>query len=460
MPRAFRPFAIRDYRVLAIALAISVFGHGLWAVAMVYQVKALGGGPVQLSVVATATSVGILAFVLLGGIVADRVPGRRILILVEITTLVTVATVAALALAGWLQLWQLAVAGFLLGSGAAFFFPAYSALLPRILPDEMLLAANGVEGTMRPVLQQAAGPAAAGALVAALSPGHAIAIMAVCHLAATWILTTLSREASGGVVDDVPPAGVGGARDGAAPGDAGAGDAGADDGAPDDAAAAPPSARAALAGILADLREGVAYTARTPWLKWTLLFAVVWVFLFIGPIEVLLPFAVADQLGGDARTFGFILAFFGAGGAIGSFATASVRLPRRYLTLMIAAWAIGGMPLAAVGYLDAFWQMALVLFVVGLTGGMGQVLWGTMLQRRVPRHMLGRVSSLDFFVSLLLMPVSMAAAGPLGALVPIGVVFLVAGLASPVIGLVAWLAAGMARDEIANPLREPAIPEA
>ena len=433
MPRAFRPFAIRDYRVLASALAISVFGHGLWAVAMVYQVKALGGGPVQLSVVATATSVGILAFVLLGGIVADRVPGRRILILVEITTLVTVATVATLALAGWLQLWQLAVAGFLLGSGAAFFFPAYSALLPRILPDDMLLAANGVEGTMRPVLQQAAGPAAAGALVAALSPGHAVAIMAVCHLAATWILTTLSREASGEVVDD---------------------------GAPDDAAAAPPSARVALSGILADLREGVAYTAQTPWLKWTLLFAVVWVFLFIGPIEVLLPFAVADQLGGDARTFGFILAFFGAGGAIGSFATASVRLPRRYLTLMIAAWAIGGMPLAAVGILDAFWQMALVMFVVGLTGGMGQVLWGTMLQRRVPRHMLGRVSSLDFFVSLLLMPVSMAAAGPLGAVVPIGVVFLVAGLASPIIGLVAWIAAGMARDEIANPLREPAIPAA
>lgn len=433
MPRAFRPFAIRDYRVLASALAISVFGHGLWAVAMVYQVKALGGGPVQLSVVATATSVGILAFVLLGGIVADRVPGRRILILVEITTLVTVATVATLALTGWLQLWQLAVAGFLLGSGAAFFFPAYSALLPRILPDDMLLAANGVEGTMRPVLQQAAGPAAAGALVAALSPGHAVAIMAVCHLAATWILTTLSREASGEVVDD---------------------------GAPDDAAAAPPSARVAISGILADLREGVAYTAQTPWLKWTLLFAVVWVFLFIGPIEVLLPFAVADQLGGDARTFGFILAFFGAGGAIGSFATASVRLPRRYLTLMIAAWAIGGMPLAAVGILDAFWQMALVMFVVGVTGGMGQVLWGTMLQRRVPRHMLGRVSSLDFFVSLLLMPVSMAAAGPLGAVVPIGVVFLVAGLASPLIGLVAWIAAGMARDEIANPLREPAIPAA
>ncbi len=104
IPRAFRPFAIRDYRVLASALAISVFGHGLWAVAMVYQVKALGGGPVELSVVATATSVGILLFVLLGGIVADRVPGRRVLILVETATLLTVATVATLALGGWLRL--------------------------------------------------------------------------------------------------------------------------------------------------------------------------------------------------------------------------------------------------------------------------------------------------------------------------------------------------------------------
>lgn len=72
MVRAFRPFAVRDYRILASALAISVFGHGLWAVAMVYQVRALGGGPIQLSLVATATSIGMLLFVLVGGIAADR----------------------------------------------------------------------------------------------------------------------------------------------------------------------------------------------------------------------------------------------------------------------------------------------------------------------------------------------------------------------------------------------------
>lgn len=434
MPRALRPFAIRDYRVLVSALAISVFGHGLWAVAMVYQVRELGGGPVQLSVVATATSIGLLLFVLVGGIVADRVSCRRILIAVEVGTLVTVATVAVLALTGVIQLWQLAVAGFLLGSGAAFFFPAYSALLPRILPEEHLLAANGVEGTMRPVLQQAAGPAAAGALVAALSPGHAIGIMAVCHLVATVVLTTLSKDSR---YD--------------APAHAHAHD----EGIPSAADAPPP---AVVTGLLRDLREGVAYTSRTPWLKWTLLFAVGWVFLLIGPIEVLLPFAVADQLDGDARTFGFILAFFGAGGAVGSLGTASFPLPRRYLTWMISAWALGGLPLAAVGYIETFWAMAVTMFVVGVTGGMGQVVWGTLLQRRVPRHMLGRISSLDFFVSLMLMPVSMAAAGPVAEVIPISSIFLIAGLASPILGLVAWLAAHMGRDEIENPLREPSIP--
>ena len=64
-PRALRPFAHRDYRTLMAALVVSVFGHGMWAVAMVYQVRRLGGGPVELSVVATATSVGLLAFVLI-----------------------------------------------------------------------------------------------------------------------------------------------------------------------------------------------------------------------------------------------------------------------------------------------------------------------------------------------------------------------------------------------------------
>jgi len=421
-PRALRPLVHREYRVLIAALAVSIFGSGMWAVGMVYQVIHLGGGPLELSLVATAGSVGLVAFVLAGGIAADRVPQRLLIIAVEGTNLAVIAAISGLALAGWLQLWHLAVGAFVLGVGAAFFFPAYSAILPRILPPEDLLAANGMEGTLRPILQQAAGPAVAGILVAALSPSHAVTGVAACHLLAFIILNFLGQHA----LD--------------APGTAGT------------AGTSGPAVERAKTSFFHDLREGVSYTARTPWLLWTLLWACISVLFLIGPIEVLMPFVVRDQLGGDSRMFGFLLAVMGVGGAAASLATASFALPRRYLTVMMVSWGAGSLPLAAVGIMDSFWMVAAALFIFGATGGIGMVIWGTLLQRRVPAHLLGRVSSLDFFVSLALMPVSMALAGPAAAVVPTWVIFLVAGGVCPVMAVVALVVARMPADELAHPL--------
>jgi MFS family permease len=417
--RALRPFAHREYRVLIAALAVSIFGSGMWAVAMVYEVIHLGGGPLDLSLVAAAGGAGLVAFVLVGGIAADRVPQRLLIIAVEGANLAVIATVSGLAMLGWLQLWHLALGAFVLGVGAAFFFPAYSAILPRILPPEDLLAANGMEGTMRPILQQAAGPAVAGILVAALSPSHAVTGVAACHLLAFGILNLLRRQPR--------PAAQAGSP----------------------AAAARARARTSL---LHDLREGVSYTVRTPWLLWTLLWACISVLFLIGPIEVLVPFVVRDQLGGDSRMFGFLLAIMGVGGAVASLATASFPLPRRYLTVMMVAWGAGSLPIAAVGFLDSFWAVAAALFVFGATGGMGMVIWGTLLQRRVPPHLLGRVSSLDFFVSLALMPVSMALAGPAAEVLPLWLIFLVAGTVCPVMAVVAMIVARMPADELVHPL--------
>ncbi len=427
-PKALRPFAHREYRVLISALAISIFGSGMWAVAMVYQVIQLGGGPLELSLVAAAGSVGLVAFLLAGGIAADRVPQRRLIIAVEGTNLAVIAAVSGLALAGWLQLWHLAAGAFVLGVGAAFFFPAYSAILPRILPAEDLLAANGVEGSMRPVLQQAAGPAVAGIVVAALSPSHAVTAVAVCHLSAFIILNFLGQHSLGAPVN--------GAEDSSFAAGAGRGK---------------PS-------FVQDLREGVFYTLRTPWLLWTLLWACISVLFLIGPIEVLLPFVVRDQLDGDSRMFGFLLAVMGVGAALGSLFTASLRLPRRYLTVMMVSWGAGSLPLAAVGIMDSFWAVAAALFIWGVTGSVGMVIWGTLLQRRVPPHLLGRVSSLDFFVSLALMPVSMALAGPAAEVLPIWLIFLVAGLVCPVMAVIAMAVAHMTDDELAHPLdRAPVV---
>ncbi|WP_024366017.1 MFS transporter [Arthrobacter sp. TB 26] len=419
--RALRPFAHREYRVLIAALAISIFGSGMWAVAMVYEVIHLGGGPLELSLVAAAGSVGLVAFVLAGGIAADRFPQRLLIIAVEGANLAVIAGISGLAMLGWLQLWHLALGAFVLGVGAAFFFPAYSAILPRILPPEDLLAANGMEGTMRPILQQAAGPAVAGILVAALSPAHAVTGVAVCHLLAFSTLNLLHRQPRPG-------------SDGRA-GSAGSG-----------------AGERATTSLLHDLREGVSYTVRTPWLLWTLLWACISVLFLIGPIEVLLPFVVRDQLGGDSRMFGFLLAIMGVGGAAASLATASFPLPRRYLSVMMVSWGAGSLPLAAVGVMDSFWALAAALFIFGATGGVGMVIWGTLLQRRVPPHLLGRVSSLDFFVSLALMPVSMALAGPAAEALPVGLIFLVAGTVCPVMAVIALAVARMPADELAHPL--------
>ena len=417
-PKALRPFVHREYRVLISALAISIFGSGMWAVAMVYQVIHLGGGPLELSLVAAAGSVGLVAFVLAGGIAADRIPQRRLIIAVEGANLAVIAAISGLAIAGWLQLWHVAAGAFVLGVGAAFFFPAYSAILPRILPAEDLLAANGMEGSMRPVLQQAAGPAVAGVVVAALSPSHAVTAVAVCHLAAFVVLNFLGQHALAAPVNGAEGSGV-----------------------PD-----------GKSSFFQDLREGVSYTLRTPWLLWTLIWACISVLFLIGPIEVLLPFVVRDQLGGDSSMFGFLLAVMGVGAALGSLLTASLRLPRRYLTVMMVSWGAGSLPLAAVGIMDSFWTIAAALFIFGATGSVGMVIWGTLLQRRVPPHLLGRVSSLDFFVSLALMPVSMALAGPAAEVLPIWLIFVVAGGVCPIMAVIAMMVARMRDDELAHPL--------
>lgn len=417
-PRALRPFEVGQYRTLVAALVMSLLGAGIWLVAVVWQVIALGGGPSDLSVVATGASVGLVAAVLLGGVAADRIPQKRILVVVETVKGAAVAVAATLALSGSLQIWHLALVSLVLGVADGFFYPAYSALLPSVLPADRLLAANGVEGMLRPVLMQASGPALASAVIAARSPALAMALVAVTQLLAALTLVALRSTPVGRELEqDSHP----------------------------------------VRAVLRDLREGFVYMGRTPWLLGTLLFATVVILLIMGPIEVLLPFAVRDQTGGGPGSFALAIGAFGVGGAIGSMTVASLPLPRRYLTVMVLLWGVGCLPLAAIGLTDRLWVMAAAMFAVGLAASAAQVIWGTLLQRRVPLVMLGRVSSLDFFVSLALMPISMALAGPVGEQVGLAPAFLVAGLLPLAFAVIAILAARMPTDEIAHPLdaREP-----
>jgi MFS family permease len=407
--RAIRPLRHPAYRWLAGNLACSVLAEGLWVVAVVWQVIALGGGATEFSLVSGALALGAVLTALLGGVLADRLPQRRILLVVASMQVGAVGLVAGLSLAGTLGMAALVVVAGVVGVAGGLLFPAYAAAVPRLVPTDELQAVNGLEGMLRPVLLSAVGPAIAGAVVAAAGPGVALAVVAGASLGAlgcAWRLPSLP------VLE----------RDGGRP------------------------------SAVADLREGFRYMLVTRWLLVTLVFACLMILVVLGPLEVLVPFAVKDRAGGGPGDHALVLACYGAGGVVGSFAAGSLRTPRRYLTAMIVMWSVASVPLAAFGLATSLWPMAVAAFLVGALFSAPQVIWGTLLQRRVPPALLGRVSSLDFFVSLALMPVSMALAGPISGAVGLEPVFLVASVVPLLVGGIALLLGRLGPDELAHPL--------
>ncbi len=418
LPRALTPFRHAAYRKLAVALVLSTFASGLWVVGLVWEVIRIGGGPAQLSMVSTAAAVGVLLPALLGGVVADRVPQKSILLVVAAVEALGMGLVAGLSLTGVTQIWHLAAVSFVTGMGFAFYYPAYSAWLPSLVPESDLMAVNGFEGMVRPTIGQAIGPGVAGVVIGAVSPGAAILVAAGVSVAGWFALTAVPKTP---VRREVDPA------------------------------ALPTSA---VTSAFRDMREGFVYMVRTPWLLATLLFASLMILVMMGPLEVLVPFLIKDRLGGDAGDHAFVLAAFGVGGAAGSLAMASMKMPRHYLSWMNLVWGVGCLPFIVMGLATDVWMVVVAAFVIGVCFSAPMVIWGTLLQRRVPPHMLGRVASLDFFVSISLMPVSMALAGPVSEAIGLRATFYIAGVAPGVFAVLAVVLAKLPADELANPLRD------
>jgi MFS family permease len=426
LPRALTPFRTSAYRRLAVALVLSTFAGGVWMVALVWEVIRIGGGPAQLSIVSTAAAVGVVVPALLAGVVADRIPQKKILIGVSVVEGLGMATVATLSITGTTRVWHLAVVAAAIGMAMAFYYSAYSAWLPALVPEQDLLAVNGFEGMVRPTVGQALGPALAGFVVGAVSSGAALAVAAVFAglslLALLTVPLTPVRRDPDAVVHD--------------------------------AAAGDTTPVGAVTSAFRDMREGFVYMVRTPWLLATLLFASLMILVMMGPLEVLVPFLIKDRLGGGPGDHALVLAAFGIGGAVGSMVMASMRMPRRYLTTMNLLWGFGALPFVLFGIATAIWQVVGAAFVLGALFSAPMVIWGTLLQRRVPPHLLGRVASLDFFVSVSLMPVSMALAGPVSDAIGLRNTFLIAGIAPGVFAVAATLLAKLPADELAHPLRE------
>ena len=303
-----------------------------------WEVIRIGGGPAQLSAVTTANAVGVLLPALLGGVVADRVPQKLILLGVATVELTGMTLVAVLSLTDTTQIWHLAAVSFATGVGMAFYYPAYSAWLPALVPESDLLAVNGFEGMVRPAIGQAIGPGVAGFVVGILSAGAAVSVAATASLFALLALATVPRTP---VRRDLAALAVG----------------------------------HPVASAVRDMREGFGYMVRTPWLLSSLLFVSLMLLLIMGPFEVLIPFLIKGRLAGGPGDHAIVMAAFGIGGALGSLGMASVRMPRRYLTLMNLMWGVGCLPLVAIGFAPSVAVVVVAAFVLGAMFSAPMVIW-------------------------------------------------------------------------------------
>ncbi|MCW2990183.1 MAG: major facilitator superfamily protein [Solirubrobacterales bacterium] len=385
-----QPLRLRDFRLLWTGMAVSMLGDGIYFVAVAFQAYALDNDPSALAAVGLAWTGGMVVFLLLAGLVADRQPRRRVMMAADALRAVVLAVIGALSIAGVLEIWMLASLAALYGAGEAFFGPAFSALIPELVPEDQLIQANSVEHAVRPLASQVAGPAIGGLIVAAVGPGTGFVVDAATFAVSIACLAAMR-------VQEVP--------------------------------APTPT------GALREIREGLAYVRSQAWLWATLLAAALSLLVFLGPEEVLVPYVIKNDFGGGAGAFGLLLAVAGVGNAAGSFFMGRRSIPRKPVTVMYLYWGFGILPLAAYAAATATWQLMPLAFAIGFAMSSGMVIWTTLMQRRVPRELRGRVNSVDWFVSIGLTPISFALVGPLSKAFGIDATFVVAGVGASVITL-------------------------
>ena len=142
--KLLRPLRERDFALLSAGMTISLLGDGIFVVAEAWQVYDLDNDPVALSLVGTAWTLGMVAFLLTGGVVTDRADRRRVLIAADLVRAVALVAMGVLSLTGAIAIWHLVVLSVLMGIGEAFFGPAFGAIVPEVVAAEQLVQANAL----------------------------------------------------------------------------------------------------------------------------------------------------------------------------------------------------------------------------------------------------------------------------------------------------------------------------
>ena len=358
------PFGHRDFRLLFLGRTTSFVGNAFANVALAFAVLELTGSKADLGYVLAARSLPQVLFLLAGGIWADRLPRHRVMVVSNVLSGLSQALVAALLLSGHARIWQLGALAAVNGASSAFFFPASTGIVPQTVPRPLLQSANAL---LRLGLNSSfiGGAALGGVIVGATSPGVAIACDAASFFLAALFIGFIRL---------------------------------------------PASLRMAGSTFLADLGEGWREFSSRPWL-----WAIVAQFGFVNAAEqgcsqVLGPAIAKAHLGG-AAAWGLVLTAQSLGLVAGGLLLLRLR-PRRLLLTATLGF------LLTIPFLLALSAPAELVVVVAAAavGGIGTeifgVLWETTLQQEISQEKLSRVSAYDALGSFVLIPLGVAAAGP------------------------------------------------
>jgi MFS family permease len=413
-----RPLQVRDFRLLWTGMTVSFLGDGIYIVALAWQVYELSNAPSALSVVAVAWSLPMVLFLLAGGVLSDRVDRRKVMIAGDVLRGSAVLAMGSVAVFGTPRIWHFIVFGAIYGVGQALFNPAFGAVVPDIVPKDMILQANSLDSLVRQAAERLFGPAIGGFTVAAFGAGNALLIDAGTFVFSAFMISMIRKRPRVQMEFQEKP--------------------------------------------LAQVKEGFRFVRSQPWLIVTLIWAPFTLLFALGPFEILLPYFVKNDLNGSAQSLGYVITAGGVGAVVASLFMARGGIPRKHILFMYLSWGVGLTLLAPYYFATELWHVMVLEFVAWSLFSAGQIVWMTLLHRLVPPEFLGRTVSLDWMMATALIPISFALVGPISEWIGVRETFLWSGILSAVSTVIVLFWPGLRdteRDGSIHPIPEQDEPK-
>ena len=362
-----RVLRLRSFRNLFASQAISLLGSAIAPVALAFAIlDSHGGSASELGFVLAARSLGQVTFLLLGGVLADRLPRFRLMATSNLLACAAQGSIAALFLLQAPPLGAVIALAAVNGAAAALFLPAQQGVIPQIVPANQRQAANALIRLARNSTS-ILGSAVAGVLVATIGSGWALAFDAATFAAATALIIGIRVEQAD---------------------------------------------RAAPSTLLADLREGWQEFRSRSWV-WLLVVQFAFVNGCWAAVNVLGPLLAKQYMGG-APAWAAVLTAMAVGLVSGSLV--AMRLRPRFPLRVAAAATFGFLPpFLVLAFHAPVWLVAASMLVNGVCVDIFEVLWATSLQTHIPNDALARISSYDMLGSFVLGPLGLLAVGPIAA---------------------------------------------